>query len=119
MASQYRRVEWKSSLVSEGHTSEPTTQEVTKEGWFHHATDKFLAMVELDNGKMEHVAFINMTFITPPNVDMETVCGTCGRVMKQMKETIDAYWPMQSCVFHYHRCINQKCNEYVEQGEGQ
>lgn len=108
MASKYRRVTWKSRLTSEGHTSSPIKETVIKEGWFHcFCNDGKDMLIERDDGTMMTLNWRCGTFITPPNVDMKSVCGTCGQVM-EMKNAGSGHR------FLHLACVNSKCLEYRE-----
>jgi hypothetical protein len=77
-------VKWETSVTEhDPGTGEMIFEEIIiNEGWYHHTTpDGFLMAVEDDDGKMNFIATKDMTFITPPNADMDTVCDFCGREM--------------------------------------
>jgi hypothetical protein len=87
---------------------EVCTKEFHEEGWFRGISVECLsAIVEMDDGRVEVVATDEIKFITSPNVKMDQVCGTCGRVMEDTGKLAE----VNIADF---RCVNTKCHEYQE-----
>lgn len=123
MASKYRRVKW---------SVEVDPDFVFHEGWFHEWSTQWeelngglgqypSAIVEDDNGDV-HVKWAGeIKFITPPNVDMDTVCGDCGRVMGYVspEQPNETCVPGEPRIFHsgYYECQNPTCPGKEAQNE--
>jgi len=72
------------------------------EGWYHDTTTDGYSIVEDEDGIIQLVPCNFVRFITPPNVDLDRVCGTCGRMMGY------------ACGVEHFVCINTKCHEFQE-----